>query len=226
MEPCSTYLDEGLCLPCGHVLHKVDPITSRQDVVCEALLKAYPQYELVMDRADRESMSCGNYFRVDVYFHGVPHRRIMVEIDEHQHQGASYRCLSAQISDRVMTRKESRELKENDRMSDIAGTGEILPIVFLRFNPDTWKDEKGKRLKILLDDRIKVLLKEINYWLDENTKQEHFVTVIYLYYDGPWKREVSTVTLHLSIFHFFTRCTFLRNGYRFLPKSILSIAKW
>lgn len=188
-QPSAVYISQKWCLSCGHFMNNVDPITKRQDVVFEALQRHYPQYELVMDRVDRESKECGNFFRVDIYFHGVFHRRILVEIDEHQHKGASYRCLSAVLSDKVTTRQEARELKENDRMSDIAGTGEILPTVFIRFNTDAWKNEKKQRPKIPLEARIKVLITEIDSWLDPEKLQDNFVTVVYLYYDGPWRRE-------------------------------------
>lgn len=120
-------------------------------------------------------------------------------MDERQHKGASYSCLTAAISDRiaddaagnsrVMTRSESHRLRENDRMSDIVGTGDIMHTVFIRFNPDAWKNENGKRPNLALKSRLPILAKEIREWLESDKEQEHFVEVVYLYYDGPWRRQ-------------------------------------
>lgn len=188
----SKYEKESLCLFCGHDLHGIDPVTRREDIVFQALQEEYGwKYELILDRPDEEAKKCGIRFRPDIYFSGVEHRKIIVEVDESQHKGASYQCLASRISDKVsmMTRRESQQLKENDRMSVIASTGDVLPTVFIRFNPDAWKNEQNKRPSLPLKDRIKILKREVCKWLDVETKQEHFVTVVYLYYDGSWRRE-------------------------------------
>lgn len=77
-------------------------------------------------------------------------------------------------------------------MNEIATTGEIgVPTVFIRFNPDRWKDEDGKIRQIGFEERLDILKKEIEEWLDPESVigAEHFCKVIYLFYDGPQRQE-------------------------------------
>jgi hypothetical protein len=75
------------------------------------------------------------------------------------------------------------------------------PIIFIRFNPDSYINNKNIKLpscwkisnkngillinnKELWIKRLEVLKNQIMYWSDPNNKTEKAIEVIQLYYDG------------------------------------------
>jgi len=98
---------------------------------------------------------CGN-FRPDILIDCKTHF-IVVEVDENQHKGYLNEC-------------------EQSRMSNITfALG--LPVVFVRFNPDSWKmNHIDKAVK--MTERMEFLLRRIRFW--ENKPD---MSIEYLYYD-------------------------------------------
>jgi hypothetical protein len=134
----------------------------RQDVVFEFLREHYPDCEIRYDK-QLPDQQCSRA-RPDVLFL-LPHRKLIVECDENSHKAERYNC-------------------EAKRMSNLASAGDILPTVFIRFNPDLYRDPEGLKRKIKMEDRLQVLKQEIDHWLPTETIQQDFITVVYLYYDG------------------------------------------
>lgn len=112
-------------------------------------------------------------------------------------------CVNAKLGNEFLeaaAKSYKRKLVEDDRMSELSGSGEILPTVFIRFNPDAWKDEEGVSRKVPMESRLEDLDKEIKRWMNPDRIQEHYVQVkvsyqlaerlqvVYLYYDGPKRR--------------------------------------
>jgi hypothetical protein len=150
-------------------------------------------------------------FRADIRII-TDYRTIIVEVDEYQHDTEEYgKCIQAKISnilasevadslsktrmsvdERIQDRRERVKLNSDFRMNEIASSGDVQPIVFIRFNPDTWTDEEGvmhKRKKEIPEERLSTLEEEIDRWLDIEKTQEHFAQVVYLYYNGPERME-------------------------------------
>jgi hypothetical protein len=83
-------------------------------------------------------------------------------------------------------------------MADLASAGELLRTVFVRFNPDVYRDSEGKKRVIPLQKRLEKLKEEIDYWLDPDRGQDKFLTVVYLYYDGSEIREMSFIEVWIK----------------------------
>lgn len=115
--------------------------------------------------------------RPDIFIERYSHA-IIVEVDENQHN--NYSC-------------------ENKRMMEIFQDLGNRPLVFIRFNPDEYVDEKGNNVKSCFayhktlgvpyvadkeqwDARLNVMLKTLQEHLDNPPKKE--VSIINLFYDA------------------------------------------
>ena len=90
---------------------------------------------------------------------------VFLEVDENRHK--SY-C----------------ELGEINRMKNIYMNEGGIPIVFIRYNPDNFKDENNKTIKFSQAKREELLIKWLKYY--EKNGVKHNLSVNYLFYDG-WK---------------------------------------
>jgi hypothetical protein len=111
-------------------------------------------------------------FRFDAGTHWV-----CLEVDEHQHQGYPKEC-------------------ETVRMINIANAEGGMPGIFVRYNPDPYKDAEGKRKDPTENTRRKELLECMKHVLAHPPKA--FCEVIYMYYNGygttgHWAREAPRV---------------------------------
>ena len=113
-----------------------------------------------------EETACGRY-RPDFVFDTSTHV-VILEVDENQHAYPGYSC-------------------DNRRMLDIFGSYGGLPVVFLRFNPDTYK-MGGKTKKTELRRRLKELEKELRQALA--CPPQRSLTIVRLYYDCAEPRAV------------------------------------
>lgn len=89
-----------------------------------------------------------------------------VEVDEHQHKGYN----------------KQDELNRYDNLFlDFSGR-----YIFIRYNPDKYKDDKGVVRNPSFKTRMKVLIKEIEKQIKkiEDEENKELVEIIYLYYDG------------------------------------------
>jgi hypothetical protein len=88
--------------------------------------------------------------------------KIYIEVDENQHK--SY-C----------------ELGEQNRMKNIYMNDGGIPILFLRYNPDSYKTD-GKKQHISQEKRESELVKWVKYYRDVETLQGYDLSVQYLFY--------------------------------------------
>ena len=202
IEGTSGVFQYFFCYACGCNIHGRDPVQKRQDVVFKFVNDNFGQdYDIIFDEYEPGQNTIK--LRPDIMI-VTSFRKIIIEVDEHQHNRESYRCVVANISDKLGSittkelNKERKRLREDERMNTIATSGEILPTIFIRFNPDNWTDEDGKKHKVNeLNERLEILQHELLLWLDITKQQDHTVEVIQLYYDGHY-RQTSFVPIDIS----------------------------
>jgi hypothetical protein len=156
-----------MCYACGCTTFNRSPAQKREDKVFEFIAQNYSSYEIRYDN-QLPNQDCSKA-RPDVLFL-LSHRKLIVECDENSHKAGAYSC-------------------EAKRMSDLAAAGDIIPTVFIRFNPDLYRDSDSVKRVITIPQRLEKLKKEIDYWLDVETTQDHFITAVYMYYDQSEIRE-------------------------------------
>jgi uncharacterized C2H2 Zn-finger protein len=212
LEGTSSIFDFTYCYACGCDKFERTPRQKRQDQVFQWLQPFLEEDERILqvlyDKAD-PSLDSSTKFRGDIRII-TNHRTIIVEVDERQHDSEDYAlCDKAKISnvlaqevarrgsermsvdERIEFRHKRIKLNEDARMNDIASSGDVTYIIFIRFNPDTWRDENGKlytKKKQVPEERLTTLWDEIESWLDIEKTQEHLAECIYLYYNGPSRR--------------------------------------
>ena len=89
---------------------------------------------------------------------------ILLEVDENQHKNRTFEC------------EQSRMIQLHN---DFGGT----PVVFIRYNPDNYVDNNGKRMKPNNKKREKKLLEILN-GLNNRKEWNIPLSSYYLYYDG------------------------------------------
>jgi hypothetical protein len=90
---------------------------------------------------------------------------VIIEVDENQHKNSNY-CREG----------------EYFRMISIFNSYGGTPVIFIRYNPDSYKDIKGEKDKIDNIKREEILLKWIEKARDNIPKS--LCNIIYLFYDG------------------------------------------
>jgi hypothetical protein len=112
---------------------------------------------------------------------------VIIEIDEDQHK--SYKCTAYGDT------KEGRMKAENVRMYEISQSYDFLPCVWIRYNPDSFKDGDGKLSKFSTSKRHDLLVKWVKKCLrDVDTKG---IKVKYLFYDGFVESDSSFIQLNI-----------------------------
>ena len=169
----------GYCLPC--CIHLCPDIkisrnfkTKENDVV-DRVKNEFPGFSWVCDK--RVVDGCSKR-RPDLLLDMGSHI-IIIEVDENKHDTYDCSC-------------------ENKRLMEISQDVGHRPIVFIRFNPDNYVDKDGKKISscwkvngygvmqvsktkiVEWEERIKELLSQIQYWVDNIT--EKTVETIELFY--------------------------------------------
>jgi hypothetical protein len=109
--------------------------------------------------------------RPDFAYHCGSHI-VVVEVDENQHTSYT-NCGNT---------KEEKMNAENRRMYRISSNFQGTPIVFLRYNPDGFKDKDGKKGNIPNKKRHDILIRWVKKCI--RTKWSDGIHVKYLFYDG------------------------------------------
>jgi len=113
-------------------------------------------------------------FRPDRVYHCGTHI-VVIEIDENQHK--SYTNCGH-------TKKE-KLLGEEKRMYAIGQSFDGLPCIFLRYNPDNYKDASGRNGEFSANKRQELLVKWVNKCIQGNEEiLSKGYRVKYLFYDG------------------------------------------
>jgi len=171
---------DGHCAFCYYHLFPDKPNSrnykTKERSVTEFILNTFPEYTWVTDKKVEDGCSLR---RPDLLL-DLGYQVIIVEIDETQH-------------------KSYEEICNNRRTMEISKDLDHRPIIFIRFNPDSYKDSDGKIInscwKINKDglcslnkknewnsrlDRLKSI---IDFWCDENNKSEKTIEVEHLFFD-------------------------------------------
>jgi len=183
-EWCETLLSNpkynGYCLRCFLYLFPDEPNSrnykTKEKNVTDKIINHFPDFSWVADKRIQDGCSLR---RPDLLL-DLGTNVIIVEVDEYKHDG--YDCIC-----------------ENKRIMELSQDVNHRPIVFIRFNPDGYIDKNGKKIgtcwklnglgilniiKTKLkewDNRIKCLLEQIQYWIDNQS--EKTIEIVELYYD-------------------------------------------
>jgi hypothetical protein len=175
---CDTFVSKkyrGYCTRCFLHMFPDEPISrnykTKERTVVEFITTTFPEYRIINDRVI--SGGCSKK-RPDVLIDVVTHC-VIVEIDEHEH--INYNC-------------------ESKRMMEISQDLGHPNIVFIRFNPDSYTDIDGNKIKscwkvnkqgicVVNDvtkwnERLDTLRKQVEHWL-HNIPDKH-ITEVNLYY--------------------------------------------
>ena len=169
---------DGYCVPCfvndpkNADNPKMRNHKTKEKDVCDFILQNYPTFNWVADRKVQDGCSRR---RPDLLLELGSHIIIM-EIDENKHSGYDCRC-------------------ENKRLMQISQDLQHRPIIFIRFNPDSytlngktikscWKLNKSGTIviskRIEWQERLSTLVREIKYWIDSPTDKT--VEIVELFY--------------------------------------------
>jgi len=189
-----TYVDKStfcypLCEICFCFKFPNNPRSTRYKIkeryLIDELKQVYPSKNITMVLDKTVEGGC-SLRRPDVLIECLTHS-IIIECDEHQHKKDSYSC-------------------DNKRLMELFNDLGNRPLVLLRFNPDSYKNKKGKQIdtcfkpitdienlnvkrfydlnKIEWDRRVKKLVEKLDTYLNLNTFPEKEITEIKLFYDS------------------------------------------
>ena len=148
---------------------------TKENTVVTSIKEAFPNFTWVCDKKVEDGCSRR---RPDLLLDMGTHI-IIVEVDENKHTDYDCSC-------------------ENKRLMEISKDVGHRSIVFIRFNPDGYKDKDGKSIKscwictkqgamVIVktkqaewDERLKSLKTQIQYWIDNKT--EKTVEIVELFY--------------------------------------------
>jgi hypothetical protein len=173
---------ENYCIPCYIQLFPDKPTTrnykTKEKAVADFVLSSFSSFTWITDRRIHDGCSKR---RPDLLLDLGSHV-VIVEVDENQH--IEYDCSC-----------------ENKRIMEISRDIGHRPLVFIRFNPDVYFDNKNNKITscwkpnkqngVLCiptnkqgewNNRLSILKKQIEYWIENKTYKT--VEIIQLYYDG------------------------------------------
>ena len=171
---------KGYCLRCFMYTFPNEKISRnyklKEQEVSKFIKTEYPQYTILYDK----QLGACSKRRPDIFIDILSHI-IIVEIDENQHKEYDCTC-------------------ENRRLMELSQDVDHRPIIFIRFNPDDYINDKNEKItscfitnkqgfytikKSKINEwtyRLTVLKNEIEYWLTHKT--EKTIEVINLFYDN------------------------------------------
>ena len=169
----------GYCLRCCiHLFPEIKVARNyktKENDVADRIKTAFPEANWICDKIIKGGCSSR---RPDLFLDIGTHI-IIVEVDEHKHKG--YECIC-----------------ENKRLMEISKDLGHMPLVVIRFNPDSYKDENGNHVSSCWkstkqgimtvprtkqkkwNERIQCLTETIQYWMDNSTSKT--IEVVELYY--------------------------------------------
>jgi hypothetical protein len=172
---------EGYCVPCfiNNPENILKPAMrnhkTKEKEVVDCVMQHYPQFTWIADRRVQDGCSRR---RPDLLLDMGSHI-LIVEIDENKHSGYDCSC-------------------ENKRIMEISQDLQHRPIVLIRFNPDSYRDQVGilvnscwqlNKIGVMSiiaskrsewNTRLETLNQQIQYWIDNAT--EKMVEIVELFY--------------------------------------------
>ena len=170
------------CIPCIIHLFPDKPVTrnhkTKEKAVADFVLSEFENVSWICDKTINEGCSRR---RPDLFLDLGSHV-LIVEIDENQH--ASYECSC-----------------DNKRLMEISQDIGHRPLIFVRFNPDGYIDNKNNKIKSCWEankqssilyvtktnikewnNRLQLLKSQIQYWI--KTPPNKTIEIVQLFYDG------------------------------------------
>lgn len=189
---CSRYLGE-CCRSCAVVRdHSKRALTSQETIVYR-LKTEFPDIELYYDSKVPNQTYSIERPEILVY---CSWGALIIEIDENQHDGEKYRSSFEQISQEqretlhsstrgvhVDIRLNHKEFGRLRRICDAIGVDNFHVV---RFNPDEWLDENGKKRTVTLNERLISLTSLLRECFEDGYSPPHKLSLTYLYYNGPF----------------------------------------
>ena len=172
---------EGYCVPCfiNNPENILKPAMrnhkTKEKEVVDCVMQHYPQFTWIADRRVQDGCSRR---RPDLLLDMGSHI-LIIEIDENKHSGYDCSC-------------------ENKRLMEISQDLQHRPIVLIRFNPDSYRDQVGilvnscwqlNKIGVMSiivskrsewNTRLETLNQQIQYWIDNAT--EKIVEIVELFY--------------------------------------------
>ena len=148
---------------------------TKENEVVSRVKSLFPEFSWVCDKKVQDGCSRR---RPDLLLDMGTHV-IIVEVDENKHSGYDCSC-------------------ENKRLMELSQDLGHRPIVFIRFNPDSYTNDEGNKITSCWsytkqglmsikkakqkewEERIEVLKNQIQYWIDNST--EKTVEIVELFY--------------------------------------------
>jgi hypothetical protein len=149
--------EDSLCNDCNEYITRKPH--KRKETIIKNVLDAN---KFKYDTYDQIPTEACNKYRPDFVFDIGTHV-IILEVDENQHQ--SYAC-------------ECEQSRMINLFQDFGG----VPVIFIRFNPDKYVNNKGERFNTYDKSRETRLLKTLRSLIVHIPKE--LLSVIYLYYNG------------------------------------------
>lgn len=172
---------DGYCAYCYVNLFPDNPISinfkTKERAVADFIKEKFTDIDLVFDKKIQEGCSLK---RPDVLI-DLGYQIIIIEVDENMHNDYDESC-------------------ENKRLMQLSQDVGHRPIIFIRFNPDSYtiQDTKvkscwslNKEGKCILNrnkktewkERLNTLYERMNYWVQPENKSEKMIEIEKLYYD-------------------------------------------
>jgi len=160
---------------------------TKEKTVSDFILKEFIEYSWISDKKIEDGCSKR---RPDLLL-DLGYHIIIIEIDETQH-------------------KNYDEICENKRIMEISQDLGHRPIIFIRFNPDSYKNKENKlinscwqinKLGICCinkkyenewNNRLKILKQTIEFWCNENNKSTKIIEIVELFFDEEIVEEITT----------------------------------
>ena len=182
-EWCHTIVSEkydGYCLYCYMNMFPDKPVSrnykTKEKEVVDRIKEKYPDFTWIHDKKVEDG--CSNR-RPDLLL-DMGDYIIIIEVDENKHTAYDCSC-------------------ENKRLMELSQDLQHRPIVFIRFNPDSyikngnkitscWITNKQGVIQIMKtkmsewEERINILNQQIQYWIDNKTNKT--IEIIELFYDN------------------------------------------
>ena len=183
-EWCTTLITtkyDGYCMYCYMNMFPDKPVSrnykTKEKEVVDKIKEKYPDFTWVSDKKVEDGCSKR---RPDLLL-DMGDYIIIIEVDENKHTDYDCSC-------------------ENKRLMELSQDLQHRPIVFIRFNPDSyinqdgnkitscWKTNKMGVIQIMKtkmsewEERINILNQQIQYWIDNKTNKT--IEIIQLFYDN------------------------------------------
>ena len=170
---------KGYCLRCFMYNFPDEPIArnykTKEYSVVEFIKENFEKYDFIYNKRIQNGISK----RMPDLCLNLENQVLIIEVDENQHEKYDCSC-------------------ENKRLMELSLDVEHKPIVFIRFNPDSYLDKEGKKIKSCWsitkstgiikidnkkkwDERLTCLKETVQYWIENETDKT--IEVVELYYN-------------------------------------------